>query len=134
MSLITETYLEGLDAYKDLEPLCCGSLVNQKKSLVRQPLGAVKLTGNVIDPPTWCGAATTTLCGGRGDPHLLWRSSLVKFVIKLTVIEFMGETWLPRNDTLSECFNNVDVGVPLWLTEQRDKHPRQEFASSYPAL
>ena len=51
-----------------LEPLCCGSLVNQKKNLVRRPLGAVKLASNVIDPPTWCGAATTTLCGGRGDP------------------------------------------------------------------
>ena len=29
---------------------------------------SVKLAGNVIDPPTWCGAATTSLCGGRGDP------------------------------------------------------------------
>ena len=34
----------------------------------------------------------------------------------------------------SECFNNMDVGVPLWLTEPRDKYPRQEFAFSYPAL
>ena len=51
-----------------LEPLCCGSLVNQKKSLVRRPLGAVKLADNVIDPPNWCGTATTTLYGGRGDP------------------------------------------------------------------
>ena len=23
---------------------------------------------HVIDPPAWCGAATTTLYGGRGDP------------------------------------------------------------------
>ena len=49
----------------------------------KQELGApapwsVKLAGNVIDPPTWCGAATTSLCGVRGDPHLLWRSSLVE--------------------------------------------------------
>ena len=44
------------------------------------------------------------------------------------------KTWFPRSDTLSECFNNVDVSVPLWLTEPRDKYPRQEFASSYPAL
>jgi len=28
----------------------------------------------------------------------------------------------------------MNVGVPLWLTEPRDKHPRQEFASLYPAL
>ena len=38
------------------------------------------------------------------------------------------------SDTLSECFNNVDVGVLLWLTEPQDKHPRQEFLSFYPAL
>ena len=44
------------------------------------------------------------------------------------------ETWWPSSNTLSECYNNVDVGVPLWLTKPRDKHPRQEFASSYHAL
>jgi hypothetical protein len=105
----------------------------------KQELGApapwsVKLAGNVIDPPTWCGAATTSLCGGRGDPHPLWRSSLVEPGAKVTVIVFTEETWWPSSNTLSECYNNVDVGVPLWLTEPRDKHPRQEFAISYPAL
>ena len=74
------------------------------------------------------------LCGGRGDPHPLWRSSLVEPGAKVTVIVFTEETWWPSGNTLSECFNNVDVGVPLWLTEPRDKHPRQEFAFSYPAL
>ena len=63
----------------------------------KQELGApaswsVKLAGNVIDPPTWCGVAWTILCGGRRDPHLLWRSYLVDFGIKVTVIEFTGET------------------------------------------
>ena len=29
----------------------------------RRHLGVLKLAGNVIDPPTWCGAATT-LCAG----------------------------------------------------------------------
>ena len=53
---------------------------------------------------------------------------------KVIVIVFTEETWWPSSNTLSECYNNVDVGVPLWLTEPRDKHPRQEFASSYPAL
>ena len=42
------------------------------------------------------------------------------------------ETSFPRSDTLSECFNNVDVGVPLWLIELRDKHLHQEFASPTP--
>ena len=99
-----------------LEPLCCGSLVNQNKSLVRRPLGAVKLAGNVI------------------DRHPLWRSSLVEPGAKVTVIVFTEETWWSSSNTLSECYNNVDVGVPLWLTEPRDKHPRQEFAFSYPSL
>ena len=54
--------------------------------------------------------------------------------IKVTVVKSAEETWFPRSDTLSECFNNVDVGVPLWLTEPRDKHPRQEIAFSNPAL
>ena len=106
-----------------LESLYCGSLVNQNKSLVRRHLRALKLAGNVIDPPTWCGAATS-LCGGRGDPHPLWRSSLVESGAKVTVIVFTEETWWPSSNTLSECYDNVDVGVPLWLTKPRDKHPR----------
>ena len=60
--------------------------------LERRLLGALWLAGNVIDPPIWCGAATTTLCGGRGDPHPLWRSSLVEPGIKVTVVEFAEET------------------------------------------
>ena len=52
--------------------------------------------------------------------------------IKVIVVESAEETLLPRSDTLSECFNNVDVGVPLWLTEPRDKHLRREFASPIP--
>ena len=53
---------------------------------------------------------------------------------KVTVIVFTEETWWPSSNTLSECYNNVDIGVPLWLTEPRDKHSRQEFASSYSTL
>ena len=42
--------------------------------------------------------------------------------IKVTVDSVSSEeTWLPRSNTLCECFNNVDVGVSLWLTEPRDK-------------
>ena len=40
---------------------------------------------------------------------------------KVTVIVFTEDTWWPSSNTLSECYNNVDVGVPLWLTEPRDK-------------
>jgi len=105
-----------------------------KEELGAPALGAVKLAGNVIDPPTWCEAATTTLYEGRGDPHPLWRSSLVEPGAKVIVIVFTEETWWPSNNTLSECYNNMDVGVPLWLTEPQDKYPRQEFAFSNPAL
>ena len=105
-----------------------------KEDSVRRPLGALEAHRHVIDPPTWCGAATTTLCGGRGDPHPLGRSSLVEPGAKVTVIVFTEETWWPSSNTLSEYYNNVDVGVPLWLTEPRDKHPCREFAFSYPAL
>ena len=47
--------------------------------------------GNVNDPSTWCGATWTTLCEGRGDPHPLWRSSLVEIKIKVTVVESAEE-------------------------------------------
>ena len=80
----------------------------------------------------WSG--DDTLCGGRGDTHSLWRSSLVEPGAKVTVIVFTEETWWPSSYTLNECYNNVDVGVPLLLTEPRDKHSCQEFAISYPAL
>jgi len=60
--------------------------------MVRRPLGDLWLAGNVIVPPTWCGAATTILCGGRGDPHPLWRSSLVEIGIKVTVVLITEET------------------------------------------
>ena len=73
------------------EPLCCGSLVNQQDILVRRPFGALRLAGNVNDPPTWCGAASTTLCGGQ-RPLLSGQSPLVKIGIKVTVIVFMEET------------------------------------------
>ena len=115
---------------KGLEPLYCGSLVNQNKSLVRRHLGALKAP---CDPPTWCGAATTLCAGDVETPILCGRSSLVEPGTKVVVIVFTEETWWPSSNTLSECYNNVDVGVPLWLTEPRDKHPRQEFASFYPA-
>ena len=66
--------------------------MNQKKNSVRRHLEALKARRHIIDPPTWCGVATTTLCGGRGDPHPLWRSSLVELVAKVTVIVFTEET------------------------------------------
>ena len=51
----------------------------------------------------------------------------------MTVIVVTEETWWPSSNTLSECYNNVDLGMTLWLNEPQDKHPCQEFAISYPA-
>ena len=59
---------------------------------------------------------------------------LVEPGAKVTVIVFAEETWWPSSNTLSEYYNNMDVGVPLWLTEPYDKHPYQEFAFFYPSL
>ena len=41
--------------------------------------------------------------------------------VKVTVIVFTEKTWWPRSNNLCECFNNVDVGVPFWITESQDK-------------
>jgi len=59
-------------------------------------LGALVACRHIFDPPAWCGAASMILCGGRGDPHPLWRSSLVESRIKVTMIVFTEETWLPE--------------------------------------
>ena len=69
---------------------------------------------------------------GTWRPPSFVEKLLVEPGAKVTVIVFTEKTWWPSSNTLSECYNNVDVGVPLWLTEPRNKHPRQEFAISYP--
>jgi hypothetical protein len=48
------------------------------------PLGVLVARWQVIDPSAWCGAATTALCGGCGDPLPSWRSSLVEIPIEVT--------------------------------------------------
>ena len=101
---------------------------------MRRHLGALKARRQRHRPSDLVWSGDDTLCGGHGDPHPLWRSSLVEPGAKVTVIVFTEETWWPSSNTLSECYNNVDVCVYLWLTEPRDKHPRQEFAISYSAF
>ena len=49
-------------------------------------LGVLVALRQVYDPPAWCGAAWTALSRGRGDPHPLWRSSIVENEIKVTVV------------------------------------------------
>ena len=97
------------------------------------PLEELMACRQVNDPPAWCGAASTTLCGGR-RPLLRGQSPLVKIGINVTVIVFTEEIWLPGSNTLRECFNNVDVGASLWQSEPRDNSSCREFASSHPSL
>ena len=114
--------------------LVTGSRVNQQVFQCAGPLEHLVDRRHVIDPPAWCGAATTTLYGGRGDPlssvgkHLSgkWDQGDRDCV--------HGRDFIAGSNTLRECFNNVDVGAPLWQSEPRDKFSRQEFASSHPSL
>ena len=114
--------------------LVAGSRVNQQAFRCAGPLEHLVARWHVIDPPAWCGAATTTLYGGRLDS--------LSFVGKL-----LNEKWdqgdrncvhrrdlIAGSDTLRECFNNVDVGAPWWQSEPRDKFSRREFACSHPYL
>ena len=48
--------------------LVAGSRVNQQVFQCAGPLEHLVDRRHVIDHPAWCGAATTTLYGGRGDP------------------------------------------------------------------
>ena len=101
---------------------------------MRRPLGAFGGCRHVIDHPAWCGAVTTTLYGGRGDP--------LSFVGKLlSGKRDQGDRdcvhrrdLIAGSNTLREYFNNVDVGAPLWQSEPRDKSSCREFASSHPSL
>ena len=42
--------------------------MNHKKILVRRPLAALRLAGNVNDPLTWCGAALDDFVRGTWRP------------------------------------------------------------------
>ena len=90
--------------------LCAGSRVNYSCISVHRPIGALMARRQVNDPPACCGAASTTLCGGRGDPHPSWASSSVESGIKVTVIVFMEETWLPLNYSDSYLVDDVECG------------------------
>ena len=56
---------------QDCEP--CALVLVWTKVYLSEPaiLGVLVTRRDVNDPPTWCGAASTTLWGGHGDPHLL---------------------------------------------------------------
>ena len=95
-----------------------GSRVNQQIFRCADPLEHLVARRYVIDPPAWYGVVTTTLYGGekrdQGDRNCVH-----------------GRDLIAESNTLRECFNNVDVGVPLWQSEPRDKSSCREFASSH---
>ena len=114
--------------------LWAGSWVNQKKNSVCRPLGALLARRQRQRPSDLVWSGVDNFVRGTWRPHLSWWSSLVENGIKVTVIVFTEETWLSWSNTLRECFDNVDIGVPLWLTEPRDKSSCREFASSHPTF
>jgi len=91
--------------------------------LVRRPLGALWLAGYIFNPPAWCGAASTALCGGCEDPHPSWRSSSVESGAKVTAMTWQALVASQEESRkrlggreailLIECFNNVEYG---WLS------------------
>ena len=71
-----------------------GSLVNPHCNLgVPEPWSLEWLTGNVDDPPVWCGAAATSLCGEE-DPSSVEKLQDSGGGIKVTGIEGCGEPCL----------------------------------------
>ena len=113
--------------------LVAGSRVNQQVFRCAGTLEYLVARRHVIDPPAWCGAATTTLYGGRGDP--------ISFVDKLLSGKkdqgdrdcVHGRDLIAGSNTLRECFNNVNIGAPLWQSEPRDKSSCRGFVSSHPS-
>ena len=106
----------------------CSSLY----SVCRPSLESWWLAGNVNNPPAWCGAASTLFMRGtwRPPPFLVKFFSGKRDQGGRDCVH--GRDLIAESDTLCECFNNVDVSVPLWLTEPRDKSSRQRvcFLSS----
>ena len=114
--------------------LVAGSRVNQQSILVHRPLGAfggsparhrpsgLMWSGNddlvrgTWRPPSF---VEKLLSGKRdqGDRDCIHRRDLIA-----------------GSNTLRESFDNVDVSVPLWLTEPQDKSSSREFASSHTAF
>ena len=72
--------------------LVAGSRVNQPAFRCAGSLEYLVARRHGIDPPAWCGAATTNLYGDVETPSPLWASSLVESGIKVTVIVFTEET------------------------------------------
>ena len=65
--------------------MCLGSK-REPSHVLGEPaiLGVFVACWHILDSLAWCGAASPTLCGGRGDPHPSWRSSLVESGIRVT--------------------------------------------------
>ena len=53
---------------------------------------------------------------------------------KVTVIVFTEETLWPSSNTLSECYNNVDLGVTLWLNKLRINTRIKSLLSPIPLI
>ena len=101
--------------------LVTGSRVNQQVFQCAGPLEHLVDRRHVIDPPAWCGAATTTLYGGCGD-HLSFVGKLHSGKRDQGDCDCVhGRDLVAGSNTLRECFNNIDIGASLWQSEPWDK-------------
>ena len=112
--------------------LVAGSRVNQQVFRCAGTLEYLVARRHVIDPPVWCGPVTTTLYGGCGDPLSLVGKLLSGKRDQDDRDCVHGRDLVAGSNTLRECFNNVDVGAPLWQSKPRNKSSCREFASSHP--
>jgi hypothetical protein len=63
----------------------------------------------VFDPMAWCGAASISLCRGRGECYPSWKSSLRERGVKVTGKWFepwcpslSGKSRVPRRDLVAK--------------------------------
>ena len=110
-----------------------GSRVNHTCITVRQPLGAIGGSPVSQRPSGLVWSGVDDIVWGTDTPPS-WAISLSEDRDQGDRDCVHGRDLIAGSDTLRECFNNVDVGAPLWQSEPRDKSSCREFASSHPSV
>ena len=110
-----------------------GSRVNHTCITVRRALGAIGGSPASQRPSGLVWSGVDDIVRGTETPPS-WAISLSEDRDQGDRDCAHGRDLIAGSDTLRECFNNVDVGAPLWQSEPRDKSSCREFASSHPSL
>ena len=88
--------ISSLECESKVLCLVAGSRVNQQVFRCAGPLEHLVARRLVIDPPLCVERRRQPCTGDAETPSPLWASSLVENRIKVTVIVFTEETWLPE--------------------------------------